>query len=139
MTRPALINAARSYIGAPWRHRGRDVHGMDCIGLVLAAARDVGVSLPEPPPYGTDRRGDELLRGVQAVAPIARGEPRPGDVLLFRAGRLGCHLGILADHPRYRCASLVHCPVDRGAVCEEVLTGEMWGAFVSRHELPGVV
>lgn len=139
MSRAAFVAAARAYIGTRWRHLGRDAHGMDCVGLVLAAARDVGLSLPEPGYYPRGRSADELIRGIEAVAAHAKSPPAPGDVLLFRAGRLGAHLGILAEHPVYRCDSVIHCPLDRGEVCEEPMTEEMRGVLVSRHVLPGLV
>lgn len=38
-----LITAARSYVGAPYRHLGRSRFGVDCLGLLVCAARDAGL------------------------------------------------------------------------------------------------
>lgn len=40
--RGAFIQAARSYLGTPWRHQGRSRRGIDCGGLVALAMRDIG-------------------------------------------------------------------------------------------------
>lgn len=46
-TRPdgrAVASAARRYIGVRWRHQGRNrERGLDCIGLLLVTATDVGL------------------------------------------------------------------------------------------------
>jgi len=38
-----FVEAARSYLGVPFRHLGRNRNGLDCVGLVLCAAHDVGL------------------------------------------------------------------------------------------------
>jgi len=38
-----FVEAARAYLGAPFRHQGWDATGMDCRGLLLRAACDVGI------------------------------------------------------------------------------------------------
>jgi cell wall-associated NlpC family hydrolase len=42
----ALIDEARRLRGVPWIHQGRTRLGVDCIGLVLLAARNAGLDLP---------------------------------------------------------------------------------------------
>ena len=37
-----LDQAARAYIGVPWQHHGRSRHGLDCVGLLFLASRDIG-------------------------------------------------------------------------------------------------
>lgn len=32
----------RDLLGVPWRHAGRDVYGMDCLGLMLEVYRRIG-------------------------------------------------------------------------------------------------
>lgn len=44
-----LWEAALVYLDqkTPWRDRGRSLQGVDCIGLVISAARDIGIELDE--------------------------------------------------------------------------------------------
>lgn len=45
ITASALIAEARRLCGTPYRHQGRSASGVDCIGLVVLAARNAGVDL----------------------------------------------------------------------------------------------
>ena len=81
-----LVDAARFYLGAPWRHLGRSgMLGVDCIGLVLAAAADAGLPAEftaQPPAYAKGHRGPEFLAALRARCPrIPLELAAPGDVL----------------------------------------------------------
>lgn len=47
-----FVAAARGWIGVPSRHQGRSRGGVDCIGLVVMAARDCGYDVPMTANYG---------------------------------------------------------------------------------------
>lgn len=98
----AVVAAARSLIGVPFKHQGRNEYGLDCVGLVLMAARIAGcpdISVPgitHRPIYG---------RGVQ---------PKVFDLLeKHMAGRLtqavpGCLVVFqFADEPQPRHHGLI--------------------------------
>jgi cell wall-associated NlpC family hydrolase len=133
MSPVAFVTAARAYLGAPWRHLGRSRSGVDCIGLVLLAARQAGVEIPDPAPYGRDPDG-RLLTGVRRharrVAP-----PADGDVLLFRLEDRAAHVGICTTHPSYHVQAVLHAYAKRGAVVEERLTPELEAAFVGAFRI----
>ncbi len=42
-----LEDAARKYLGTPFRHQGRTIYGMDCLGLVLTSLKDSGKFLKD--------------------------------------------------------------------------------------------
>lgn len=46
-----IIAAARKYAGVPFHHQGRDRNGLDCIGLIVATLRDVGIHLNDRTNY----------------------------------------------------------------------------------------
>lgn len=52
MSAEAFVAAARSYIGVPWKHQGRSRAGLDCIGLIILAGRDIGIAVPLVANYG---------------------------------------------------------------------------------------
>lgn len=102
---PAIVAAARGWIGTPYVHqascRGA---GCDCLGLLRGVWREVigeePVTVPPYTPDWSEAGGDEaLLRGVRALLdPVAPQEAQPGDVILFRMrrGAVAKHLGLLS-------------------------------------------
>jgi NlpC/P60 family putative phage cell wall peptidase len=91
MTAADIVNAARGWIGTPYRHQAslKDI-GCDCLGLVRGVWRDVLGAEPEiAPPYSpgwaeADGREALVLASRRNLVEIAVTEFRAGDVLLFR-------------------------------------------------------
>ena len=116
MTREAIVDTARSWIGTPYQHqaslRGQ---GADCIGLVRGVWREcIGEepeSLPAYSPNWLD--GDPLLEMVMSrhFESIALQSARPGDVMLFqmRSGVSPKHCGILSTQSK-----IIHAYWGRG-------------------------
>jgi hypothetical protein len=127
--------AARVYCGTPWRHLGRSTTGLDCIGLVLLAAREVGLVLPDPAPYEREPQGTRLLDGILAHAARVA-SPAPGDVLLFRMGLYGGHVGIASEHPAWRVLACIHAYAPHRRVVEQPLQGELATAVIGAFRLP---
>jgi cell wall-associated NlpC family hydrolase len=121
-----LDEAARAYLGVPWRHLGRSREGLDCIGLVLLAARDCGIDADDPAPYAREP-SSQLLRQELAryLDPASIADPRPGDVLVFNLGLYAGHVGIAGKHPDYGCLSVIHAYAPRRCVVEECLGAEI--------------
>ena len=91
LERPAIVEAARNWIGTPYHHQASLCGvGCDCLGLVRGVWRDLRGPEPEvPPPYtpeGSEGLGAEMLAAaaLRHLVPVAPGLERPGDVLLFR-------------------------------------------------------
>ncbi len=107
-SRPDIVDAARGWIGTPYRHQASlKGWGADCLGLVRGVWRErVG---PEPeriPAYRPDWAevgGEEaLLAGARRrLHELAPARARPGDVLLFRMapGAPVKHCAILSEGP----------------------------------------
>ena len=93
----ALLDAARAYCGVPFRHLGRNRAGLDCVGLLLAAAADAGIRADDPGAYDRGHRGWDMLEWLGARydrVPLA--EARDGDILVFRSTdtHYPCHVGL---------------------------------------------
>ena len=131
----AFVAAARSYVGVPWRHLGRSRTGVDCIGLVLLAAREVGVGLPDPAPYAREPQGTRLLEGILAHAERVS-EASPGDVVLFRMGLYGGHVGIASVHPDWNVPACLHAYAPRKQVVEQPMDTELRAALIGAFRLP---
>jgi NlpC/P60 family putative phage cell wall peptidase len=91
ISRTAILNEARDWIGTPYRHQASAKHaGCDCLGLVRGVWRACFGAEPETAPaYSPDwaeRRGAETLFDAarRHLIEIDVAHAMPGDVLLFR-------------------------------------------------------
>jgi cell wall-associated NlpC family hydrolase len=102
-----LVQAARQYLDAPWRHCGRSATGMDCAGLPWLAYADCGVSLPDRRRYGRDPFANGLMDAVVDAlgAPVWSGQKgacvrsilQSGDVLVMSPAGRPRHVAIVGD------------------------------------------
>lgn len=134
MTR--VVNAARGYLGTPWRHLGRSRTGVDCIGLVLLSLAAAGVEVPDPAPYRREPQGPRLLDGILRHG-VRVATPEPGDVLLFKMGLYGGHVGIATHHPAYHVPAVLHAYLPRKHVVEQPIEAEIRDALIGAFRLVG--
>ena len=93
---------AHKYIGVPFRHRGRTDKGLDCVGLVILAAKDCGYDKYEEFAYGSEPPSGVLCAVLaEHFGEPVDGEPQVNDVVLLRLhkGRNPTHVGIITTHP----------------------------------------
>lgn len=104
---------ARALVGTRFRAQGRDPrHGLDCLGLVIAAHRLPKGEIPGDYRLRGEHR-DALLAGVDRwFRRVAATAMRAGDVLLLDAGPGQSHLGIATG------AGFVHADARIGRVVE---------------------
>ncbi|MGA0595513.1 NlpC/P60 family protein [Enterovirga sp. CN4-39] len=128
MRREAIVAAARSWIGTPYRHQAslKGV-GCDCLGLLRGVWREVIGREPErPPAYSRDwaeATGREALieAAERHLLPVSEREWRAGDVLLFRwRGHLPAKHCAIAAGP----GTMVHA--HEGAAVAEVAIAPWW-------------
>ena len=119
--RLALIAAARSFLGVPFRHQGRTVKGMDCIGLIVLAFAAIGKPLRNRSDYGRLPANAKLDRELlehfgEGFAPDYL-EPQPGDVVSMTWAKEAAHVAIITPHPDRRIG-LIHSSRDFDRVVE---------------------
>jgi cell wall-associated NlpC family hydrolase len=127
--RAGFIAAARSYLGVPFKHRGRSARGIDCVGLVAVALAAVGRQIADEKAYGRDPVRDGLRDRLIAHLGSPVTDYQPGDVLLLRwhmAGpvHLFNHVAIATDCP-YGGLNMIHALAQNKAVVEHRI-GEPW-------------
>ncbi len=111
-----FIQAARSYLTLPWLHQGRNRAGVDCVGLIIAAAADIGIEIGDSLGYRRTPDPERFVEHIKSVTDPATGSA-PGVVALFRERQQPCHAGIFAE--REGVLTLIHSYAPIGKVMEE--------------------
>ncbi len=116
-----IVSAARNKVGIRFRPQGRTADGLDCLGLILAVANDVGLRVSAPIFELRGRRNTQseywmLQSGLSKVQ-----HAELGDVLLQSPGHLQVHLGICCGK------TLIEAHAGLGKVIERpIADGEQW-------------
>jgi lipoprotein Spr len=98
---------ARALIGVPFRLHGRDLKGLDCVGVVAWAHR-----LEVPTGYRLRTADAAVVAEWLAARGFVPGMGRPGDIVLLRPGGEQVHLGIVTAD------GIVHADAGLGRVVE---------------------
>jgi cell wall-associated NlpC family hydrolase len=135
LLRARVIAAARTCLGTPFRHQGRlPDRGLDCVGVIVVAARALGMAPADYRDYGRLPQGGLLearlaTAGLKAVDPAAAG---PGDVLVFTFERWPRHVGLKTDR------GLLHAWAQRRRVVEHSMTADWLARISGAFRFPGV-
>lgn len=131
ITAQDIVRTARSYLGTRWRHQGRSGQGVDCIGLVLAVAHDLGLSDLQVDGYARQPDPRQLRAGLQAHMTLRSDEShQPGDVLLLSLGAGGQHVGIATDTGLIHAAAIARRVVEHRM--DELWLRRVMGAYAWR-------
>lgn len=130
VTRQDILRVARSYLGCRWKHQGRSRWALDCAGLIILVAHELGLFDCTTRVYPRAADGvtlraccEEFLEALPGVADV-----QPGDVLSFDdGGRYPCHLAIVGDGAAP--CSLIHATPQARRVVEQ-RADETWLARV---------
>lgn len=132
MTGADLIVQARALLGVPFRHQGRNRYGVDCIGLVVLAARACGLDVSAD-------RTDYPRDPVGALQPALLGRLSevtavwwPGDVLLMRFGNEPQHVALWTG------AGIIHAMARSGRVVEHGLDAKWRRRVVAVYRFPEI-
>lgn len=121
--RARIVVVARSWIGTPYRHRGRiRGAGVDCAMLAAEVYREAGV-IPDfpiedyPPDWHLHRDAERYLGYVlEHAREVSIGEVNAGDLVLYRIGRAFAH-GAIVDGAGW--PAIVHAWQPAGSVIED--------------------
>lgn len=99
LSRDRIVSEARAYVGVPFKHQGRSLMGVDCLGMVVGVAESVGLHIPswikDARDYARQPNAHVLKQGLDEVlVPVPRIDAAPGAVLLMAYGRTPQHVGI---------------------------------------------
>lgn len=103
-----VVQAARSYIGTPYRYGGTDRSGLDCSGLLCVSFQSAGVKIPRSS-YEQAEMGSQVR--LQEVA--------PGDLVFFSERKQGgkvSHAGLVTAVRGSDEVTFIHSSTSRGVV-----------------------
>jgi len=128
------VRIAREYLGTPYHHQARvKGHGIDCVGLIVCVARELGVLTPDADVQGYGRVPDGKTLMVHLhkhLKPIAKLDMKPGDVVCVAFDKWPQHVGILGDYVQGGL-SMIHADNHRGQVIETRLMFSDYMRFVA--------
>ncbi|MBK5910560.1 hypothetical protein CCR85_03520 [Rhodothalassium salexigens] len=130
-----LIAGARTCLGTPFRHQGREPGlGLDCIGVIVVAARAAGFHPRDRRDYGRIPRGTLLETALVAAGlrPVDPAEAVPGDVLVFTLDRWPRHVALRTGR------GMIHAWGEVGRVVEHRLSPDWADALTATYRFPGV-
>lgn len=118
MSVASVVDVARSWVGTPFLHQGRSRAGVDCVGLLVVVAQDLGLPIHDFTRYGRvphpRRMGEELARQMDR---ISIGQAGPGDVFWLAWRDVPQHLAILTDggmiHSFQTAGQVIEHPIDQ--------------------------
>ena len=139
VTRIEIVHEARNWLGAPWKHAGRGPGGLDCAGLPIIVAQQLGIADYDFTHY--DRRPDgSFLRRFMDGGCTRQilSEVQEGDILIFAESGVQCHCGIRTT--KYGQPAVIHAHALRRMVIEETLEQavSVVGRPTHAFRLPGV-
>lgn len=118
-----VVIEARKWINVPWKHQGRSIKGIDCIGLVAIVAKTLGISERDSTNYVRHPDGFSLVKAFdEEMDSISLNDIQEGDVVIFSDNVYPCHVGIISN--LHNSLYLIHAHAMRRKVLEEAYAYE---------------
>ena len=138
ITRTQIIEAARNYLDVPWLHQGRNIHGIDCVGLLIMVGRDIGLDMKDVKAYSLYYDPIMLARSFRKnnCKKIPKTNAIAGDIVTIRVGNAATHVGILTM--KENVLHLIHAYRSSRTVREEVVYPLLKKRFYFGYVYPGV-
>ena len=133
-----IVEAARVYLGVAWVDKARTKWAVDCIGLIIMVARDLGMVEADFDFTGYGLQANRTIAAEfrRRMAEINKIKAGPGDVVLIRDGTLPRHCGILSTKNGEPHMIHAYSRVTVRRVLEEPMAG--WrGSVTHAFRFPG--
>jgi cell wall-associated NlpC family hydrolase len=141
--RETLVAQARQYLGVRFAHQGRSKQtGVDCLGLLLCVAQDIGLRLKQQEVRRYDRTDygaypcPEMLRGQLDHALKRVDDAQVGDVLLLKIEGRPQHLALVSDYPQQDMLGMIHAYAPMRKVVEHRLDAGWQKAIAQIYRVP---
>jgi hypothetical protein len=136
MNYESVVAHARSWLGVPFRHQGRDRNGVDCAGLVICLGRELGL-LPKDFDVNGYRRSPDGTMLAECdkhldIAPIAQAH-----VAVMRFSEEPQHIALLVPY-RHGGLAVLHALERSGKVVEHRIDSVWRDRIVKTYRFRGV-
>ena len=96
--RNELVRIARTWLGVPFAHQGRNRAGVDCGGLLIVVGREAGLEIIEPDAYSMSPDPAVIRTSLLAHCdPIQISDAQPGDVYWISFAGEPRHVALASD------------------------------------------
>lgn len=131
MKRQDIVDTARQYLGVKWKHQGRNPEsGLDCLGLIVQVAKDLGMNPHDPVDYTKAPDGKRLMAELNTQLTLVINY-QVGDILLMRMGTNPQHLAIVTE-----TGGIIHSYANIRKVVEHPLDDEWKRKIVAAFAVP---
>lgn len=123
--RARVVTIAQRWKGTPYRHRAKvRGAGADCATLVVAVFEQAGLippqDLPAYSPQWHENKDFELyLSVIMKYCREIEGPPQPGDLVMWKFGKVLSHGAIVVAWPR-----IIHAMMGEGVVFDDALANQ---------------
>lgn len=94
----AFVKEARTWLGVPFHHQGRNRKGIDCLGIIVKCMQSFGIEVKDKTDYPLTPNSVALIKELKKYGDqIPLKDIRPADILLFRISNNPQHLAIKTD------------------------------------------
>ena len=132
VTRADIVMEARRWIGTRYKHQGRSTAGIDCAGLIIKVAHNLGLSTHDETNYARRPDGYAMLRSLNGNAVRVNRPCKPGDIILLSFQDYPQHLAIVSDTGMIHSYALARKVVEHGL-------DDVWRKrIIHAYEFPGV-
>lgn len=129
-THADVIEAARRYLGVPWRHQARSIAGVDCAGLLIVVAHELGLSNFDTSDYG--RIPDGVMLRSLCDEHMDRCGIDEAHVYLMRFQHNPQHIAIVTDK------GIIHAYMGARKVVEHSLDAVWRSRIVQAYRIRGI-
>lgn len=136
ISRADVVEAARSFVGAEFKHQGRNERRMDCVGTVKMTGQKLGIRLQDYTRYPMQPNPEEFMRRIResGMVEIELDAAQLGTVLVFEyKDERPMHVGIVVQEKPLR---VVHAWRTARKVCEGVVPFAATAVYA--FDYPGV-
>lgn len=97
--RQQIVDEAKKYIGVKFLHQGRSIHGVDCIGLIIAVGKSLGYEVADYRAYSRTPDSKTFKNKLaHYLEEIDVADAQKGDIIFLRyGGLLPRHVAIISE------------------------------------------
>lgn len=130
--RSEIVAMARSYEGVKFRHQGRDRLGLDCAGLIIKVAHDLGIFAFDTADYD-HLPNSGMMQQLCNKHLVRRHSIAIGSTLLLRFEGEPQHLAIATSN-----MFMIHALMEVRKVHEQIIDTVWAKRIVAIYDYPGV-